>query len=186
MLERMHRIEVRRGDGILVPAGTVHAIGEGVFVLEAQEPTDFSILLEWSVTTETRDGSHLGLGFDTAMGAVSHRRLDPDRLRGLSSPRRSRRPRSGALPGRGGRSVLPGRPASARVHRCRPDSPRWSCSPATARCPAPAAPRRRTAGQAWAVPAGFGDWTLVRRGPRAGSPGPAGTGRRTWTPAVPG
>src|SRR5580765_3573611 len=26
MLERMHRIEVSRGDGVLVPAGTVHAI----------------------------------------------------------------------------------------------------------------------------------------------------------------
>lgn len=80
MLERMHRVEVSRGDGILVPAGSVHAIGEGAFVLEAQEPTDFSILLEWSVTTETRDGSHLGLGFDTAMGAVSHRRLPEQRL----------------------------------------------------------------------------------------------------------
>ena len=80
MLERMHRIEVPRGDGILVPAGTVHAIGAGVFVLEAQEPTDFSILLEWSVTTETRDGSHLGLGFDTAMGAVDHRRAGPRTL----------------------------------------------------------------------------------------------------------
>jgi mannose-6-phosphate isomerase len=85
MLDRMHRIEVRRGDGILVPAGTVHAIGEGVFVLEAQEPTDWSILLEWSVTTATRDESHLGLGFDTAMGAVGHHRLDADRLRELLS-----------------------------------------------------------------------------------------------------
>ena len=76
MLERMHRIEVSRGDGILVPAGAVHAIGAGAFVLEAQEPTDFSILLEWSVTTETRDGSHLGLGFDTAMGAVARALAD--------------------------------------------------------------------------------------------------------------
>jgi len=85
MLERMHRIEVRRGDGILVPAGTVHAIGAGAFILEAQEPTDLSILLEWSVTTETREGSHLGLGFDTAMRAVDHRRLTPARLRELTS-----------------------------------------------------------------------------------------------------
>ena len=84
MLDRMHRLPVRRGDGILVPAGQVHAIGAGVFVLEVQEPTDWSILLEWSVTTETRDGSHLGLGFDVAMGAVSHARLDPARLSGLT------------------------------------------------------------------------------------------------------
>lgn len=80
MLSRLHRVEVRPGDGILVPAGTAHAIGEGVFLAEVQEPTDFSILLEWSVTTSTRDDSHLGVGFDTAMGAVSHEALDPEEL----------------------------------------------------------------------------------------------------------
>jgi mannose-6-phosphate isomerase len=43
-----------------------------VFLVEVQEPTDFSILLEWSVTTATRDESHLGLGFDVVLPAVSH------------------------------------------------------------------------------------------------------------------
>lgn len=83
MLSRMHRIEVRAGDGILVPAGQVHAIGEGVFVVEAQEPTDFSILLEWSVTTSSREESHLGLGFERAMSAVSHSRLPEPELTAL-------------------------------------------------------------------------------------------------------
>jgi mannose-6-phosphate isomerase len=83
MLSRMHRVEVRPGDGILVPAGQVHAIGEGVFVVEAQEPTDFSILLEWSVTTSTREESHLGLGFEQAMTAVSHARLPEPELAAL-------------------------------------------------------------------------------------------------------
>jgi mannose-6-phosphate isomerase len=80
MLERMHRIEVAPGDGVLVPAGQAHAIGEGVFLAEVQEPTDFSILLEWSITTSHRDESHLGLGFDTVMGAVEHGALSPARL----------------------------------------------------------------------------------------------------------
>jgi mannose-6-phosphate isomerase len=83
MLERMHRIEVAPGNGIVVPAGTVHAIGAGVFVAEIQEPTDLSIVLEWSVTTSGREDSHLGLGFDTVMPAVSHERLDPERLASL-------------------------------------------------------------------------------------------------------
>lgn len=83
MLEHMHRLTVRPGDGILVPAGTVHAIGEGVLVAEAQEPTDLSILLEWSVTTSGRDDSHLGLGFDAVMPAVSHDALAPDTLASL-------------------------------------------------------------------------------------------------------
>jgi mannose-6-phosphate isomerase len=83
MLSRMHRVPVEPGDGILVPAGQVHAIGEGVFVVEVQEPTDFSILLEWSVTTSTREESHLGLGFERAMAAVSHEALKPADLASL-------------------------------------------------------------------------------------------------------
>jgi mannose-6-phosphate isomerase len=83
MLSRMNRVPVRPGDGILVPAGQVHAIGEGVFVVEVQEPTDFSIVLEWSVTTSGRDDSHLGVGFERAMAAVSHRALGTQELAAL-------------------------------------------------------------------------------------------------------
>ncbi|HYY12339.1 MAG TPA: class I mannose-6-phosphate isomerase [Kineosporiaceae bacterium] len=63
--------EVRPGDGVLVPAGTPHFIGAGVFVAEVQEPTDLSILLEWDglAVDGTRDG-HLGLGFDVALDAL--------------------------------------------------------------------------------------------------------------------
>lgn len=85
MLAHMNEIPARVGMGVLVPAGTAHAIGEGVFVAEVQEPTDFSILLEWSVTTSTREESHLDLGFDAAMGAVSHERLAGDALAALIS-----------------------------------------------------------------------------------------------------
>jgi mannose-6-phosphate isomerase len=83
MLARMNRIPVKPGDGILVPAGLVHAIGEGVFVVEAQEPTDFSVVLEWSVTTSSREDSHLGVGFDTAMQAVTHTALGISGIEGL-------------------------------------------------------------------------------------------------------
>ena len=80
MLDHLHRLEVRPGDGVLVPAGMPHTIGAGVFVAEVQEPTDFSILLEWSVTTSGREDSHLDLGFDVAMQAVSHRATTTDEL----------------------------------------------------------------------------------------------------------
>lgn len=83
MLSRLHRIEVAPGDGILVPAGTPHAIGAGVFVVEVQEPSDQSILLEWSVTTSGRDDSHLDLGFPLAMQAVSHSAVDDAALAAL-------------------------------------------------------------------------------------------------------
>ncbi len=83
MLSRMNRIEAVRGMGVLIPAGTVHAIDGGIFVAEVQEPTDFSIVLEWSVTTSTREESHLGLGFDAVMPAVSTDALTPDALAAL-------------------------------------------------------------------------------------------------------
>lgn len=80
MLSRMNRLEVSPGMAVLVPAGQVHAIDAGIFLAEVQEPTDFSIVLEWSITTSTRDQSHLGIGFDAVMPAVSTSRLDPARL----------------------------------------------------------------------------------------------------------
>lgn len=71
MLGALHALPVSPGDAVLVPAGMPHAIGEGVFIVELQEPTDLSVLLDWQgfeVDGET-DG-HLGLGFEVALGCV--------------------------------------------------------------------------------------------------------------------
>ena len=46
MLGALHEIAVSAGDTVFVPAGTPHAIGEGILMVELQEPSDFSILLE--------------------------------------------------------------------------------------------------------------------------------------------
>jgi mannose-6-phosphate isomerase len=48
MLSCFDRIPVEPGDCFVVPAGTPHAIGAGIFMLELQEPTD------WVVRCETR------------------------------------------------------------------------------------------------------------------------------------
>lgn len=62
---------VRPGDAMLVPAGLPHSVPTGVFVLELQEPTDLSILLEWGeFAVDGRRDGHLGLGFEVALGAV--------------------------------------------------------------------------------------------------------------------
>ncbi|MEY3650462.1 MAG: hypothetical protein RL370_1165, partial [Actinomycetota bacterium] len=67
--------EVSVGDAILVPAGVAHAIDAGIFLLELQEPTDLSALLEWEgfAVDGIKDG-HLGLGFETVTDAL---KLDP-------------------------------------------------------------------------------------------------------------
>ncbi len=46
MLGAMHRIFVKPGDTILVTGGTPHAIGAGCFLLEIQEPTDYTMRVE--------------------------------------------------------------------------------------------------------------------------------------------
>lgn len=62
---------VRPGDAMLVPAGLPHTVAPGVFVVELQEPTDLSILLEWQgfAVDGMKDG-HLDLGFGTALQAL--------------------------------------------------------------------------------------------------------------------
>jgi mannose-6-phosphate isomerase len=67
--------EVKPGDAVFVPAGVAHAIEAGIFVLELQEPTDLSILLEWDgfAVDGDKDG-HLNLGYETALDAL---RLSP-------------------------------------------------------------------------------------------------------------
>lgn len=46
MLSCLHRFEVKKGDTILVTAGTPHAIGAGCFLLEIQEPCDYTMRVE--------------------------------------------------------------------------------------------------------------------------------------------
>ncbi len=62
---------VRPGDAMLVPAGLPHTVQAGVFVLELQEPTDLSILLEWQGFAVDGDiDGHLDLGFAVALDAL--------------------------------------------------------------------------------------------------------------------
>lgn len=84
LLAAMHTIEVRPGDGILVPSGLPHATGEGILVVEAQEPTDLSILLDWAgLPLDGEADGHLDLGFPTALTAVDRSGWTPERLAGL-------------------------------------------------------------------------------------------------------
>lgn len=84
MLPLLHEICVVTGDAVFVPAGTLHAIGEGIFLAELQEPEDLSILLEWQgFELDGAVDGHLGLGFDVALGAVDRRGLSPAEVSAL-------------------------------------------------------------------------------------------------------
>jgi mannose-6-phosphate isomerase len=93
MLGALHRVPVEAGDAFFVPAGLLHAIGEGVLMVELQEPSDLSVLLEWDgFEIDGSSDGHLGLGFGVALGAADRGPLDTDRLERLRARRDGGRP----------------------------------------------------------------------------------------------
>ena len=88
LLGSLNRVSVRAGDVVYVPAGVPHALGAGLLIAEVQEPTDFSLLCEWRGFPIEPEDSHLGLGWDVAVGALDL---------GAHSPIRSLPPESRAF-----------------------------------------------------------------------------------------
>lgn len=86
MLDAMHHIPVSRGDTIYVPPGVPHSIGEGVLILELQEPSDLSILLEWRGLVPEAD-AFLGLPAEVAARAVRRSAVGAEELEQLRSSR---------------------------------------------------------------------------------------------------
>jgi mannose-6-phosphate isomerase len=70
LLGSLNHLTVKPGDVLYVPAGVPHAIGGGALIVELQEPTDFSIVCEWTGFPISPDDAHLGLGWDVALGAL--------------------------------------------------------------------------------------------------------------------
>jgi mannose-6-phosphate isomerase len=87
LLAALNAIPVQVGDVFFVPAGTPHSISAGVFIVELQEPTDFSIMMEFArygIDGEAR-GS-LGLGFATALTCVDRTAWDAERVATAKGP----------------------------------------------------------------------------------------------------
>ncbi len=80
MLAALHEVPVQAGDAVLVPAGTLHAIGGGILLLELQEPTDLSVLVEWKKFGVDTGPEHLDLGWDTALESLDREPIDPAAL----------------------------------------------------------------------------------------------------------
>jgi mannose-6-phosphate isomerase len=88
ILDSLNKVPVAAGDTWLVPAGVPHAIGAGITLVELQEPTDFSILLEWAgFAVDGLVEGHLGLGFDLALTALDVSGWDAGLLGALHAPR---------------------------------------------------------------------------------------------------
>jgi mannose-6-phosphate isomerase len=117
MLDALNELTVAPGDCIFVPAGLPHTIGEGVFLVELQEPSDLSVLLEWTgFEVDGKSEGHLGLGFDVALESGRRTAVRDGELRELK-----RQTRAAPESRRGARTLLP-TAASAffRAERLRP------------------------------------------------------------------
>lgn len=83
MLGAMHAVAVLPGDSVYVPPGTAHAIGEGILLVEVQQPADLSVLLEWREFLASGAGAFLGLEPELALGCVSLRGMSDRDVDGL-------------------------------------------------------------------------------------------------------
>ncbi len=75
MIGLLHRVPVKAGDVVYVRAGLPHAIGGGVFMVELQEPTDYSIMLERKAPNYmfSTGESFLGLDQSLTLSVIDHR-----------------------------------------------------------------------------------------------------------------
>jgi len=83
LLGATNELPVSAGDALFCPAGLPHAIGADVLLVELQEPTDFSVLLEQEGFPVAADDALLGLPFDVAMECVDRSAYPADRLSAL-------------------------------------------------------------------------------------------------------
>lgn len=81
MREALHRVPVQEGDVFIVEGGVPHAIGSGCFLIEIQEPTDYTLRTERKTPhgKELADEAcHQGLGFDKMLEAFHYDALDAE------------------------------------------------------------------------------------------------------------
>ena len=83
LLGALNPCAVEPGDTLFVPSGVPHAIGEGLLIVELQEPSDLSVLLEWQGfgIDDPREAS-LGLSWESALECVDRSGQDIATLRG--------------------------------------------------------------------------------------------------------
>src|SRR5260370_1098276 len=86
MLAATNRGPVAPGDTVLCPGGTPHAIGAGILLIELQEPTDWSVIMEWRGFPLGPGDVTPGLPLDEALACVDRRACPPRRVNPVPGP----------------------------------------------------------------------------------------------------
>lgn len=84
MLKCFDPIPVEPGECFVVPAGTPHAIGAGVFMLELQEPTDWVVRCEMRTTDGTPlppEACFMGLDLETCLEVFDYESVSVSEVR---------------------------------------------------------------------------------------------------------
>lgn len=78
------KIPVSVGDVLLIEGGVPHAIGEGLFVVEVQEPTDYVVKSEFEVAgiRLTESAATMGRGVDGILDLFDYSEYPADSIRG--------------------------------------------------------------------------------------------------------
>jgi len=83
MLNCLHRFEVKPGDTFLIEGGIPHAIGAGCFLIEVQEPTDYTIRTEKTTPAGLQVADfmcHQGLGFERMFDCFTYEGYTPQEV----------------------------------------------------------------------------------------------------------
>ena len=90
LLSCFEKIQVRPGDAFYVPGGFPHAIGEGVFMIEMMEPTDFAVRIEFErggyVLPESARFMNRGIDFAVSMFDFKRRSVEMIRREQFAVP----------------------------------------------------------------------------------------------------
>jgi len=81
MLDCLHKIEVKPGDAFMIYGGVPHAIGSGCFLMEVQEPTDYTMRVEKTTPNGLKIGPeliHQGVGEDKMLSCFHYNTFSLD------------------------------------------------------------------------------------------------------------
>ena len=84
MLDCLHKFEVKAGDTFLIEGGIPHAIGAGCFLVEIQEPTDYTVRTERTTPRGLAISDfmcHQGLGFEKMFDCFEYNGYPKDAVR---------------------------------------------------------------------------------------------------------
>lgn len=84
MLSAIHRIEAKKGDVVIIPAGMPHAMGPGCLFLELHEPCDYTFRPERNspLSGPVSDyDMHYGIGFDALFDVFHYKNYSDEQIR---------------------------------------------------------------------------------------------------------